>query len=132
MHYDEAVKADLVRQCQVPGISVATRAMAHSINANLLRRWIGQQVATSGCCQSLCECRPLPFYRKRPANTTLTAEQLQSWRHPAMREQLFDQIVFIRRQPRKNVLQISIRIMPIELGALDSAHHSRCPLARAQ
>ena len=43
--YVEAFKADLVRQCQVPGIAVATMAMAHGINANLLRRWIGQQVA---------------------------------------------------------------------------------------
>ena len=43
--YDEAFKADLVRQCQVPDISVAAMAMAHGINANLLRRWIGQRVA---------------------------------------------------------------------------------------
>ena len=43
--YVEAFKADLVRKCQVPGISVAARAMAHGINANLLRRWIGQQIA---------------------------------------------------------------------------------------
>ena len=42
--YVEAFKADLVRQCQVPGISVAAMAMAHGINVNLLRRLIGQQV----------------------------------------------------------------------------------------
>ena len=40
--YVEAFKADLVRQCQVPDISVAAMAIAHCINANLLRRWIGQ------------------------------------------------------------------------------------------
>ena len=43
--YVEGFKADLVRQCQEPGISVAAMAMAHGINVNLLRRWIGQQVA---------------------------------------------------------------------------------------
>ena len=43
--YVEAFKADLVRQCQVQGISVAAMAMAHGINVNLLRRLIGQQVA---------------------------------------------------------------------------------------
>ena len=38
--YAEAFKADLVRQCLVPGTSVAATAMTHGINANLLRRWI--------------------------------------------------------------------------------------------
>ena len=39
--YDEAFKAELIRQCLVPGTSTAAIAMAHGINANLLRRWIG-------------------------------------------------------------------------------------------
>ena len=38
--YAEDFKADLVRQCLVPGTSVAATAMTHGINANLLRRWI--------------------------------------------------------------------------------------------
>lgn len=36
--YDEAFNAGLVRQCKVPGISLAAMAMAHYIDANLLRR----------------------------------------------------------------------------------------------
>jgi transposase len=40
--YDEAFKAKLVRQCLVPGTSVAATGMTHGINANLLRRWIVQ------------------------------------------------------------------------------------------
>lgn len=43
--YDEAFKADLVRQCRVPGTSVAATAMAHGINPNLVRRWMVQQGA---------------------------------------------------------------------------------------
>ena len=45
--YDEAFKAELVLQCQVPGTSVAATAMAHGINANLMRRWMVQQGARS-------------------------------------------------------------------------------------
>jgi transposase len=33
-------KLDVVRQCCEPGVSVAAVALAHGINANLVRRWI--------------------------------------------------------------------------------------------
>jgi transposase len=33
-------KLDVVRQCSEPGVSVAAVALAHGINANLVRRWI--------------------------------------------------------------------------------------------
>ena len=46
--YAEAFKTELVRQCLVPGTSVAATAMAHGINANLLRRWIVLQSARGG------------------------------------------------------------------------------------
>ena len=38
--YDPQFKADLVAHCQQRGISVASVAQDHGINANLLRRWI--------------------------------------------------------------------------------------------
>lgn len=38
--YDPQVKQELIRQCMMPGVSVARMAMQHAINANLLRRWI--------------------------------------------------------------------------------------------
>src|SRR5690349_12825830 len=38
--YDKAAKAELVRRCQHPGVSVAKMALAHGVNANLLRKWI--------------------------------------------------------------------------------------------
>jgi transposase-like protein len=40
--YDKAAKAELVRRCQRPGVSVAKLALAHGVNANLLRKWITQ------------------------------------------------------------------------------------------
>jgi transposase len=38
--YTAAYKLDMVRRCREPGVSVAAVAMAHGINANLVRRWI--------------------------------------------------------------------------------------------
>ena len=38
--YTLQYKLDVVRQCGAPGVSVAAIAMAHRVNANLVRRWI--------------------------------------------------------------------------------------------
>lgn len=40
-HSDE-FKAQAVAACRQPGVSMAAVAMAHGINANLLRRWVCQ------------------------------------------------------------------------------------------
>jgi transposase len=46
--YDREAKRELVRRSLQPGVSVAGLALAHGINANLLRKWItvatGRQV----------------------------------------------------------------------------------------
>jgi len=44
--YSLAAKRALVQLCNRPGISVAGMALAHGINANLLRRWMVQYSAT--------------------------------------------------------------------------------------
>ena len=38
--HSAAFKAEVVAACQQPGISAASVALAHGLNANLLRRWI--------------------------------------------------------------------------------------------
>jgi transposase len=38
--YDIQARRELARRCMQPGVSVAGTALAHGINANLLRRWI--------------------------------------------------------------------------------------------
>ena len=38
--HSEEFKADAVAACTQPGMSMAAVAMAHGINANLLRRWV--------------------------------------------------------------------------------------------
>jgi len=40
--YSVAAKRALVQMCLRPGVSVASTALAHGINANLLRRWMVQ------------------------------------------------------------------------------------------
>ena len=42
--YDPQVKAEVVRACMKPGVSVAGMALQCGINANLLRRWISQSM----------------------------------------------------------------------------------------
>ena len=37
--YSEALKAQVVAECDLPGASVAKVAMAHGINANVVHRW---------------------------------------------------------------------------------------------
>jgi len=46
--YDAAAKRELVRRCHHPGISVAAMALAHGINANLLRSWITKSARREG------------------------------------------------------------------------------------
>ena len=46
--YSKSAKLALVDLCKQSGASVAALALAHGINANLLRRWINQYGAGSG------------------------------------------------------------------------------------
>lgn len=43
--YSKSGKAALVAACRQPGASVAAVAMAHGVNANLLRKWLVRQSA---------------------------------------------------------------------------------------
>lgn len=40
-------KQELVRKCRAPGVSVSAIALAHGLNANVLRKWLRQQTAAS-------------------------------------------------------------------------------------
>ncbi len=48
-----------------------------------------------------------------------------------MRQQSLDLACSLRRQPRQYILEISIRIMPVDARRLDQAHDRRRPLAAA-
>ena len=40
--YSHEFKAQVVAACQRPGVSIAAIALIHHLNANLLRRWVGE------------------------------------------------------------------------------------------
>ena len=63
--------------------------------------------------------------RRFVASCSASAEGL-----PPVGQQLFDSAVQLRRQPGKHVLEIGPRLVPIELGRLQQAHHHRSALAR--
>jgi transposase len=46
--FSAAHKDAIVRQCLQPGVSVAGVALAHGINANLVRKWIGKRERGDG------------------------------------------------------------------------------------
>ena len=61
--YDPQAKRELIEACFLPGISVAKLALAHGINANLLRTWIGKhqrQLLAGGSLQRSAAA-PAPF-----------------------------------------------------------------------
>lgn len=43
--FDAASKARLVSACLRPGASISGLALAHGVNANLLRKWVGKRLA---------------------------------------------------------------------------------------
>ena len=49
-----------------------------------------------------------------------------------MRQQLFNLTILVRRQTSQHVLDVGIRIMPVELGALNQTHHRSGALTRSQ
>jgi hypothetical protein len=46
--YDREAKNELVHRCMEPGVSVAAMALAHGVNANLLRKWITLAIQRRG------------------------------------------------------------------------------------
>ena len=46
--HSAAFKAQVVTACSSPGVSSAAVAMAHGVNANLLRRWVLESEQRSG------------------------------------------------------------------------------------
>ena len=49
-----------------------------------------------------------------------------------MGQQLFNLTVFLRRQTSQHILDIGIRVMPVEFGALNQTHHRSGALTGAQ
>lgn len=63
-HSDD-FKANAVASCMQPGMSMAAVAMAHGVNANLLRRWVREAEVGRGA------ERPQPLAVSKPAVNTV-------------------------------------------------------------
>jgi transposase len=59
VHSDD-FKAKAVASCMQPGMSMAAVAMAHGINANLLRRWVREAEARHGAAAACALPAPRP------------------------------------------------------------------------
>ena len=66
--YADEFKAELVRQCQVPGTSVAATGMMHGVNANLLRRWIVLHGASDRAAEQAPALLPVTLQASSPAS----------------------------------------------------------------
>jgi transposase-like protein len=71
--YDRRAKQELVRRCEQPGVSVAATALAHGLNANLLRKWItmasGRRTSRRGTDAVLLPVRTEPAATAAPLPT---------------------------------------------------------------
>jgi transposase len=76
-HSDE-FKAQAVRACEQPGVSMAAIALAHGINANLLRRWVlRHRAADAGVPVAARQAAPAFVALALPAPTTTAAADIR-------------------------------------------------------
>ncbi|WP_256663469.1 MULTISPECIES: transposase [unclassified Pseudomonas] len=45
--YSKSFKAEVIQECAQPGASIASIALSHSLNANLVHKWIRVRAANS-------------------------------------------------------------------------------------
>ena len=74
--YDKQAKRELIRRCQQPGVSVAGMALAHGLNANLLRKWITVASTRRGSVASVAPIL-LPVTAQSPAPASPSDGQLE-------------------------------------------------------
>jgi transposase len=56
--YTEEFKAKVAEECRRPGVSIASVALANSLNANLLRKWVAEREAAGSPPQALPPVAP--------------------------------------------------------------------------
>ncbi len=139
--YSDEFKCQVMAACKQPGVSTATVALANGLNANLLRRWITESQSrlpkhatakpTNALAIATQSKRPMNPYGPRRCGRGCDSGGCGRWR-PAMRQQLADHAVALRRQAGQHIIEIGIRIMPVELCTLNQTHDGRTTLARTQ
>jgi len=78
--YHKEAKRELVRRCLQPGVSLAATALAHGVNANLLRKWVVAQAGRSRAVRSaskLVAVATVPAVQAVQAPTTVSPGEWQ-------------------------------------------------------
>jgi transposase-like protein len=73
--YGAEFKAQVLAECQQPGVSVAAVALSHGLNVNLVRKWlVGRGLKRAGLTAPRTVMRPMPG---EPASAAPPAQPLQ-------------------------------------------------------
>jgi transposase-like protein len=59
--YSKSFKAQVIQECAQPGTSIASIALSHSLNANLVHKWIRVQAQRSAALQPAFIPLPMPL-----------------------------------------------------------------------
>ncbi|MGF6222049.1 transposase [Pseudomonas frederiksbergensis] len=59
--YSKSFKAQVIQECAQPGASIASIALSHSLNANLVHKWIRLQAQKSTTLQPAFIPLPIPL-----------------------------------------------------------------------
>ncbi|WP_218927888.1 transposase [Pseudomonas sp. ICMP 8385] len=80
--YSKSFKAQIIQECVQPGASIASIALSHSLNANLVHKWIRVHTQQNTALQQTCS----PKYCSRCKTNLMKASLLiptipQAWRY---------------------------------------------------
>ncbi|UKE47208.1 transposase [Xanthomonas cerealis] len=64
--YSKSFKAQIIQACAQTGASIASVAFSHSLNANLVHKWIRLQAQKSTALQPTFIQLPVPLARANP------------------------------------------------------------------
>jgi transposase-like protein len=74
--YPRSFKAQVIQECAQPGASIASIALSHSLNANLVHKWIRLQTQKNVERQSAFVSLPMPLVRaeSQAASSNISVE----------------------------------------------------------
>ncbi|MGV8917297.1 MAG: IS66-like element accessory protein TnpA [Pseudomonas sp.] len=77
--YSKCFKAQVIQECAQPGASIASVALSHSLNANLVHKWIRLQAQKSTALQPAFIPLPVPLTGAHPHASSNICVEIQ---HP--------------------------------------------------
>ncbi|SDN56151.1 Transposase [Pseudomonas antarctica] len=77
--YSKSFKAQVIQECAQPGASIASIALGHSLNANLVHKWIRMHAQKSMALQPAFIPLPMQFGGMRPAKSSTQPRKAGTW-----------------------------------------------------